>query len=566
MRRMQMQSIDNIARHRRFAVRKGASLLLELVSKSGRLFSLEVTDFSVNGLAAVSSGPTDLELADIVTNCRLVSEGLEVILGRLVTKRVSKINQQTRFGFATIDSRLPISGELSFFVDESRKFEVHEANLEVNPDRFNIATFTESDSANADLFSRCKKFSIMYEEWEKRPRYAYNTIRKCSKGPRLKLARKRKGRKRDDYLVLGSNDYLGLASHPRVIEAVKATVETYGFGSTGSPLTSGKTDLHEELEEKLARMFNKQRALLFNSGYSVNIGVLDGLSKPKDLFVADSLSHASIMDGLRLCKANTKSFKHNRIEHLEAILEQERDQHSGCLVITEGVFSMDGDSADLEGVVRSAKKHNCRVFLDEAHSFGVLGETGLGLAHQLGLVDEVDIIMGTFSKICGGIGGFVASSKEVVQWLHMFARSQMFSVSIPPSTAAATLAALQVFIDEPEHHQNLRANIKYFKAGLKEMGYSFDSNHESAVIPVVIGDEEKLGKINQIMLDAGIYVTPIVYPAVSRKACRFRFTMMSSLTTSDLDLVLAVFESACAEAGVGEFVAAEEAHKLSQAS
>jgi len=415
--------------------------------------------------------------------------------------------------------------------------------FELDPEKFSLASFLSSESSNVDLFARCRQFSFLYRKWKEMPKYQYRSVRLPSKGPRVLLDMPRK-HGRNDYLMLCSNDYLGLSSHPKVIEAAKQALDQYGFGSTGSPMTTGMTQIHDELMHEIARMFGKEKALLFNSGYTANTGIITGLTAEQDLIVADVLTHASIQDAMRMSSATSRFFKHNQPKHLEKLLAEERNEYVGCLVVTEGVFSMDGDTAPLEKISALSRKYNGRLMVDEAHSFGVVGPGGLGAAARSGVLPQVDIVMGTFSKICGGIGAFAAGSAEMVDWLYHFSRAHIFSVSIPPSTAAAALAAIRIFINEKELINSLKSNIEHFTKGLRHLGFSIDPHHESSVIPVIIGDEKKLSIINAHLRDEGIFAVPIVYPAVSRTTCRFRFTLMAQHTRSDLDFVLSTLEAA----------------------
>jgi glycine C-acetyltransferase len=328
------------------------------------------------------------------------------------------------------------------------------------------------------------------------------------------------------------------------VEAAKLALDKYGFGSTGSPVTTGQTDLHVELCEKIARIHNKEAALLFNSGYAANIGIISAVTTLGDLVIADQLCHASIQDGMTMSKATSRFFKHNSPEQLRAILEKERANYNGCLVITEGVFSMDGDVACLDKIYAIAREFNCRLMVDQAHCFGVVGPNGLGVCDKYNLLKETDIIMGTFSKMCGGIGGFVTGSKELIEWLRHFSRAQIFSVSLPPSTVAAVSKSLDIFISDKSILESLRLNIKHFLFGLETIGVHVEVNHESAVVPVVIGDESVMGEMYQSLLDDGIICTPVVYPAVGRKNCRFRFTVMAKHSKSDLDYAVACLEKA----------------------
>lgn len=327
-------------------------------------------------------------------------------------------------------------------------------------------------------------------------------------------------------------------------------MDHYGFGSTGSAVSTGLSDIHKDLCEKLARMHQQEAAILFNSGYAANVGIVTSLCSTNDLIIADQLCHASIQDAMTMSKGTSRFFKHNNVEHLRMILEKERNQFNGCLVITEGVFSMDGDTAVLDQIYSISREFNCRIMVDQAHCWGVVGPNGLGICDKYGLLKDMDIIMGTFSKIAGGIGGFAVGSKEMIDWLRYFARSQVFSVSIPPSTAAAASKAIDLFLNDKSYLNSLRANIRHFISGLQNIGYPISDSHESAVIPVVIGDEEVMGEMYQSLLNDGVWCVPVIYPAVSRKNCRFRFTMMASHSKSDLDYAIICLEKAAMKAGV----------------
>jgi glycine C-acetyltransferase len=251
---------------------------------------------------------------------------------------------------------------------------------------------------------------------------------------------------------------------------------------------------------------------------------------------------------MQMSKATSRYFKHNDIEHLEQILKKERLNFNGCLLITEGVFSMDGDTAKLDEIYRLARKYNCRLMVDQAHCFGVLGPNGLGICEKHNLLAETDIIMGTFSKICGAIGGFATGSVELIEWLRYFSRSQMFSVSLPPSTCAAVITSIDIFTLNKNLINKLHENIKHFLDGLRNLGFQYSANHESAVVPLFVGDEIKLGEMYQSLLEDGVICVPVVYPAVGRTNCRFRFTIMATHTRSDLDYVVSSIEKAMLKA------------------
>jgi glycine C-acetyltransferase len=541
-----------VIRQSRYQVRPEASVAFTVETKTGARLTFKVENCSLTGIGALLEGemPREegVEPGDILPAAKLVFGGQEVFLGRVVLRKIIAAEGRTQIGFSMVDKKVPIDGPLSRALATAPGEDVDPHEYELSPEQFNLGTFT-SLGTNVDLFARCKQFGIFLAAWRKTPKFQYHRVRQPSKGTRVRLTQRRRGG-RDDYVVMGSNDYLGLAAHPEVAAAAKRAIDEYGFGSTGSPLTTGVTKAHDELAHLVADIFGKERCLLFNSGYAANVGTLTGLTGAQDLILADILSHASLSDGMQMAPATTRFFKHNNVEHLQRLLEEQRAGYAGTLVVTEGAFSMDGDVAPLDKILTLARQHNARVFVDEAHSFGVLGTRGLGACDKFDVLHDVDIIMGTFSKIAGGIGGFIVADAEVVDWLNFYARAHMFSVSLPPSTAAAALAALKIFQREPERVARLHENVRHFVFGLRALGYPIPSTHDCAIVPVVIGDERKLGLVGEELLQAGVYVVPIVYPAVSRTGARFRFTVTSEHTVSDLDYVLNVLERALAKAEV----------------
>jgi len=536
-------SISTKVRQKRYKLKENSKLQLITEKEDGKNYSFNINDLSLRGLSVTSenSGQTPCHMVqgELLPASKIIGNDLELPLGRLVFRHS---DQNNILGFSCVDIQLPIDGILSRYID---CLEINPHELELNPDKFTIRDFTVDQGQEKDILSKCRTYSIMLREWEKTPRYQYKTIRHQSQGPRVSLTSQKK-----EVILMGSNDYLGLAAHPEVISAAKNAMDTYGFGSTGSPLTTGQTVIHEELCEFLSHFVRKEKALLFNSGYAANIGIISGIARTNDLLVADFLAHASIQDAMKMAPSSSRFFKHNSMVHLEHILKTSRHKYAGCMILTEGIFSMDGDQPPLRKIAELAKKYDCRILLDEAHSLGVVGDKGRGTAIHQGAEDSMDLLMGTFSKCFGGIGGFVAGNREICDWLYWFARSHMFSVSIPPSTAAAVLAAGKIMVREPEIFDQLKHNIRYFVNGLINAGVPIKPDHASSVIPVLIRDEQKMGIMNRYMLEHGVFVVPIIFPAVKRSECRFRFTIMASHTVSDLDLALHIFLEAAKKAEV----------------
>lgn len=546
-----MNTVSKVMRATRFKIKDpNKKLKLRVETMTGGRFEFSLVNCSISGLAVtyqgVLSSSDGFEEGSLIPAAKLICDANEITLGRLVLRRLVKNDGVCDVAFSTIDNRIPVDGVLSRYIACDLDARHNPYEFELSPDKFNTSFFREGSQTNVDIFQRAKQFQIFYKDWQKSSKFQYYNIRLPSHGNRIKLTQRWKGN-RNDYLVVSSNDYLGLASAPEVVDAAKKALDAYGFGSTGSGVMTGLTAVHEELCEYIAKLLNREKVLLFNSGYTANVGIITALSSAQDLLAADLHSHASIQDGMRMSNATSRFFKHNDPQHLDKILSENEASHNGILVITEGVFSMDGSVPPLDKIAQVARKHNARLMVDEAHSFGVIGPTGLGCWEKYPNVN-VDLLMGTFSKICGSIGGFAAGSEEVINWLHSNARAYMFSVTVPPSTAAATLAALKMVTAHPELINRLQANIKHFVAGLRHLGCPIKESHESAVIPVVVGDENKLGIMNEVFRNEGVYVIPIIYPAVARTQCRFRFTMMATHSTSDLDYVLSVLEKAMLKA------------------
>lgn len=546
-----MSKLEKSIRSKRYTVKSEKKVTFTFDTPTGEQFKVEVVDCSSNGvrcrLETSANADETWTVGDIFPTAKLTWDKGESFLGRMVLRRLHKGEKHWDVAFSTVDAKVPVTGTLSHCLDIKLAKEDFGHPSELNSNRFSLAHFVENEFHNVDLFERVRQYGIFHRDWESSKKYGYNTVREASKGPRVNLTRVRKnGRK--DYIIMGSNDYLGLGAHPEVVDAAKKALDLYGFGSTGSPVSTGTTDLHIELSAKVARIHQKEAALLFNSGYAANVGIITSLTTTNDLIIADQLCHASIQDAMQMSKATSRFFKHNNAEHLEALLQKERENYNGCLVITEGVFSMDGDVAKLDEIFRIARKYNCRIMVDQAHCFGVLGNNGLGVCEKFNVLKEVDIIMGTFSKICGGIGGFAVGSQELVDWIRHFGRAQIFTVSLPPSTCAAVSKSLDVFQQDKSLLQNLHRNIQHFVRGLESLGYKFAHTQESAVIPVVVGDEEKLGEMYQSLLDDGILCIPVIYPAVGRKNCRFRFTIMATHSLAELDYAVTCLEKAMIKA------------------
>jgi glycine C-acetyltransferase len=340
---------------------------------------------------------------------------------------------------------------------------------------------------------------------------------------------------------LSSNNYLGLASHKRVKKAAVKAVKKYGAGTGSVRTIVGNMDLLENLEELLAEFKKEEAVTCFQSGLNCNIGAIQAIVNKGDLIISDELNHASIIDGVRLSRADKAVFKHSDMKDLENVLKEKRKDYNTCLIITDGVFSMDGDLAKLPEIVKLAKKYNCLTYVDDAHGSGVLGESGRGTVDHFKLHGQVDFIIGTLSKAIGVIGGYVASKKIVKEWLLHRARPLLFSTALPPAAIGATIESVKMLMESEEYTNKLWENARYFKAQLKELG--FDTGHsETPITPVMVGSEAKTMEFSKKLLENGVFVSGIVFPTVPKGTGRLRCMISAMHTQDDLDFAVKVFE------------------------
>ncbi len=337
-------------------------------------------------------------------------------------------------------------------------------------------------------------------------------------------------------LMFGSNSYLGLTTHPEVKDAAKKAIDKYGSGCAGSRFLNGTLDLHLELEEALAQFVGKEGALVFSTGYQVNLGVISALCGRNDYLFLDEWNHACIIDGARLSFSKIYKYGHSDMAHLEKLLAN-APIDAFKLIATDGVFSMEGDIAKLDEITALAKKYNAAVFVDDAHSLGVLGPAGQGTAAHFNITHKVDLIMGTFSKSLASIGGFIAADKKVIEYLKHHARSLMFSASISPGAAASALAALKVLKAEPERIEKLWKNTNYTIQQFKEAGFDIGPT-ESPIIPIYVRDNEKTFLMAKMLMDEGVFVNPVVSPAVSSESSMIRFSLMATHSFKQIDFAV----------------------------
>jgi glycine C-acetyltransferase len=342
-----------------------------------------------------------------------------------------------------------------------------------------------------------------------------------------------------EVLNLSSNNYLGLADHPALRSAAKDAIDSYGCGSGASRLITGNMTLHLELEERIARLKGAEAALVFNSGFQANVGLLSTLVEQGDVVFSDALNHASIIDGCRLSRAKVVVFSHGDMDHLER--ELRKSSPSGRkLIVTETVFSVDGDIAPLQEIVRLGERHGAWIMVDEAHATGVFGPNGAGIVEELGLGDRVSVQMGTLGKALGGFGAYVAGSRTLRDLLINRCRSFIYTTSLPPAVLAMAIAAIDLLEKEPERRHSLRANSRFLREGLDSLGYTLGQSR-SQIIPVIIGEALRSTSIAERLLQRGIYAQGLRPPTVPRGTSRLRVTLMATHTREQLEKALKAF-------------------------
>jgi 8-amino-7-oxononanoate synthase len=380
-----------------------------------------------------------------------------------------------------------------------------------------VVTGRKKTAASNDLFDKCRTFTrpgdlqaaglYMYFE-------VFGDREGCGPGEVRMGSRK--------VLMFGSNDYLDLITHPKVKEAAVQAIKKYGSGCSGSRLLNGTLDMHVRLESELAAFVHKEAAMIFGTGFQANYATLSALTEKGDVMICDHNLHASLVEGALRSPARTVRFRHNDMEHFERCLENCPPDEK-ILIVSEGVFSMEGDIADLPGTLRLAKPYGARVFVDEAHGIGVLGETGAGAAEHLGVLDDVDIIMGTFSKSLASVGGFIAAERTVVDYLKHTARPFVFSASLPAASVAAVGQALEIMRKEPERRLHLLRIAQLLRDELQSRGFNVLPG-ETAIVPVVIREEIDLCRLCKTLLEKGIYINPVLRPAAAQNLLRISCT------------------------------------------
>ena len=349
-------------------------------------------------------------------------------------------------------------------------------------------------------------------------------------------------------LMFGSNCYSGLVNDPRIKEAAIEAIKKYGTGCAGSPFLNGTLDLHKQLERRLAEYIGKEDVMIYSTGFGVNLGVVSTLTGREDYILWDEQDHASIIEGRRLSFSQSLKYKHNDMESLEKQL-QKCEPDKVKLIVTDGVFSMEGDVANIPEICRLAKKYNAAVMVDEAHSIGVFGEGGRGTVNHFGCTDDVDLVMGTFSKSFASLGGFIATDKEITNFLRHHSRSYIFTASITPASTAAALKAIDIMIEEPERQQHLWDITNYALEGFRNMGCEI-GNTSTPISPLFIRDNYKTFAITHDLLEEGIFVNPVVSPAVAPQDTLIRFSLMATHTKEQVTRALEAVEKVFRKHGV----------------
>ena len=330
--------------------------------------------------------------------------------------------------------------------------------------------------------------------------------------------------------LFSSNSYLDLSSEPRIKEYAGRILNEYGAGSGGSRLTTGTTRIHMELEQTIAAFKNREAALVFNTGYMANVGILSALTQKGDIIYSDQLNHASIIDGCRLSKADLVIYRHNDMDDLEEKIKAHPGKRG--IIVSDGGFSMDGDIVNLPRLTELAGRYGLLSMIDEAHATGVIGATGRGTEEYYGMEGSVDVLMGTLSKAVGGEGGFVCGSRSLIEYLINKARSFIFSTALSPVSMAADLEGLRLIMEQPERVQKLQENIRFCCAALNARG--IDAASETAIIPIIIGDEARAMRVMKLLKERGYYISAIRYPTVAKGSARLRLALMSSHTREEL--------------------------------
>lgn len=412
-----------------------------------------------------------------------------------------------------------------------------------------MASFKDFENpAGLNMYEKARLFHDYIGNWKSRGHWNFRQVGLSGARPEVELDLP--GNPNLSFVSVVSNDYLGLSQHPAVKAAAITAMDRYGVGATASPAIGGQMEFHRELEEKIARFFKRDAAILFTTGYTANSASMQALLKKEDLAIADAAVHASMIEGIKYT-TNVKTFLHNNMEHLERVLKTNAGKYRSMMVIVDGVYSQPADLCPLADVVSLCKKYGAFLAMDDAHGVGVIGETGRGVLELHNAWQDVDIITGTFSKTFGHLGGYVIAKAHLVQYLQFQAAQHIFSVSATPASACI-VRAIDVIDEEPWRKEKLWKNIHYLKAGLERLGLD-TGNSASAIIPVMTGSPGLNAEICRLLLEAGVYANQIAYPAVSLKQARIRMSLTALHSFEDLDRILNAWEWVKAKMNIKNF-------------
>lgn len=391
-----------------------------------------------------------------------------------------------------------------------------------------------------DPETRARQFHAFMEDAKQRGHYAY---RRTLAGPSEAHAFVSAGASSPSFStrMFGSNNYLALANHPQVVAAARDALDRYGYGTGSVALLAGTQLIHRQLEQRLAEFYSRPAAVVFSSGYAANVGVISALLGATDLALVDLYAHRSLVDGTRLAGCLTKFYRHNDLGHLRLLLERFSDRYRNIWIITDGVFSMDGDVCPLPDLIALAKSFGARLLLDEAHAIGVMGACGKGTEEHFDSVGQTTVVNGTLSKAPAGLGGYMVGSVELVEWVRHFASSYVFSTNLPAPIVGGLLSALDIIENDRERRQRLHENARYLVNRLRQLEFVVEDT-VSAIVPVILGGELKTRQFANGLNDNGIFASPVVFPAVRKTRARIRFGVMSSHTRDDLDHVCRVMQ------------------------
>ena len=459
----------------------------------------------------------------------------------IIQKIIDKYNIPTQIDLFSCDS----PGKIQNFIQTALQHSI----LKVEDQSSNTQNYVSSDINDAslrdfiedrkpDIFSKTQKFFNFYRQQQSKELLWFGMPSETRSGNRMVIYDEVSGRKKE-FIMMASNNYLGLATHPKILEAIYKAYKKYGTTNTGSRIIGGTCVIHKQLEEKLADFKSAEACIVFPSGYSANLGTVSGLVRKNDAVFTDKVNHMSILDGCKLSGGKVKIYQHNDMKDLERILENCEDSIDGKLIVTDGVFSMHGDICNLPEIVRLANKYNARIMVDDAHSTGVLGKTGKGTTEHFNLKGHVDLEMGTLSKTFSAVGGFVAGREDVIEYLRFYANSYVFAATIPAGVAAGVMAAIDVIKEEPERRERLWQNINYMVSNLKNLGFDL-GNTQSAIIPILIWDDSKALEMGKLIRAKGLYTQTVVFPGVAKGEARLRLSMMTEHTQKDMDMALEI--------------------------